>query len=270
MPKPPSSSAFRNLRTLIQRRFGIVIPSDREEQAHRELIATAARLDIESLNELYARADGHDRNVVQHILSAITITHTTFFREPVAYDSFRQEILPQLDEAEVRVWSAASSTGEELYSLAMIVADALGRDALPARWRFLGTDINPKVIEHAERATYTESQTARIPPSLKERYMERHGDGDYRVCAEIRDLCTFRTMNLVEVPLPVRGPFDVILCRNVLYYFTDQVQRAVLHSLHRATRDRGWLITSSSESIGHLNTPWARHSSVVHRRETLP
>lgn len=200
------------------------------------------------------------------VISAASTNHTYFFRETDILTRFRDDILPELAKRdEIRIWSAACSTGDEVFTIAMLIADALGESALQ-RTSILGTDISATVIERAEMGILHERQLAQVPEDMRRRYLSPIGAGKYALSQKIRNCCTFRRMNLKSVPYPFRNNFQIVFCRNVLYYFEAADQNAVLESIYSVTEPGGWLITSVTESIRDLQTPWQFLANGVHQK----
>jgi len=200
------------------------------------------------------------------VISAVAINHTYFFRETDILSRFRDDILPGLaGRDEIRIWSAACSTGEEVFTIAILIAEALGEETLK-RTTILGTDISSSVIDRAEEGVFFERQIAQVPEAMRSRYLIPAGAGKYLISDKIRACCTFRRMNLKAMPYPFRNSFQIVFCRNVLYYFEPADQTAVLDAIHGVTEPGGWLITSVTESIRDLQTPWTFVANGVHQK----
>ena len=199
-------------------------------------------------------------------MSAASTNHTYFFREPEVLESFTRLVLPAINQkGQMRIWSAACSTGDEAYTIAILTAQTLGADGL-ARLQILGTDISEPVVERAERAVYPARQFDQVDPIVLRTYFEPTGIEQFRVRDPIRRTCTFRRMNLKSRPWPFARTFHAVFCRNILYYFDRVDQRATLMAIHDATEPGGWLITSVTESIRDLDTPWQPVASGIYRR----
>jgi chemotaxis protein methyltransferase CheR len=224
-----------------------------------------------SLGSLDLLADEVERgtrdDVKAAVIHAASTNHTYFFREMDTLNVFRDRILPSLEtQPEIRIWSAAASTGDEAYTCAILAAEVMDLALASERVKILGTDISGPVIKTAESGTYRASSLEYVPNVTKSRYFEALTDGRYALIDEIMQMCTFRRMNLKTRPYPFQKRFDVVFCRNVLYYFQPGTQREVLASIYEATQPNGWLLTDVSFTLRDLGLPWVTVSSGVHRK----
>jgi chemotaxis protein methyltransferase CheR len=184
------------------------------------------------------------------VAEAMTINETSFFRDLKPFEMMREVILPRLIEQRVgerrlRLWSAASSTGQEAYSLAMLITEYF---PLLAGWdvKIIGTDISRQVIEYAQRARYRRLEVNRgLPARLLLKYMHRDGE-EWKVSPAIRSMCEFQCANLCGglVNLPM---FDLVLLRNVLLYFPQQDRSRLFHDVHRQMTPEGYLVLGNAE-----------------------
>jgi chemotaxis protein methyltransferase CheR len=192
--------------------------------------------------------DDGDREERQIAIDLITTNETFFFREPKHFDALRQNFLPAMAGRRLRVWSAACSSGEELYSLAMILAAELGLDGA---WDLLGSDISSRMLATARRGLYDMERAHHIPPDYLKRYCLR-GTGEYSgtllVDRLLRQRVQLSRVNLIE-PLPELGQFDVIFLRNVIIYFDAETKRRVVRAVADKLRPGGWLVVGHSESL---------------------
>lgn len=264
---PGSNLAFESIRDWLVVRCGIHYPDQKRDLLVQRLNRVQRAFAFSNLEELADCLVQRSVNEVElAVISAASTNHTYFFREPEILSEFRASILPKLAERdEIRIWSAACSTGDEVYTIAMLIAEALGEKALE-RTSILGTDISAPVVERAEIGVYTERQIAQVPAEMRDRYMKRAGLGQFKICDTIRERCTFRRMNLKSSPYPFRNSFQAVFCRNVLYYFDTADQVATLSAVHDVTEAGGWLITSVTESIRDLPTPWRSVANGMHRK----
>jgi len=170
------------------------------------------------------------------VAEAMTINETSFFRDGKPFDLLREKILPELIEKNsasrtLRIWSAANSTGQEAYSIAMLIAEHVKE---LANWdvKIVGTDISAQVIEYARRGRYRRLEVNRgLPARMLVKYLVRHDD-EWEIVAALRSMCDFRYANLCA-PLPELPIFDLVLLRNVLLYFPQQDRSCVFSDVHR-------------------------------------
>lgn len=153
------------------------------------------------------------------------------------------------------MWSAAASTGEEPYSMAMTVLDAIGEH--PVDFKILATDISTRVLQRCLMGEYPAASVEKIPMHLRSRFMEKRGDRlspTYTVSDELRKLLCVKRLNLSVAPFPMRGPLDVVFCRNVMIYFDKQVRIRLLNEIYRLLKPGGYLMVGHSESLMGLQT----------------
>lgn len=192
------------------------------------------------------RANPSERHA---FVNAITTNVTAFFREP-AHFRLLHAAARRKAEPGLSIWCAAASSGEEPYSMAITLAEALGDAA--ERCSVLATDINSDVIERARAAWYPSRVVANIGADLRERHFLADGDG-HRVRPETRKLVTFKTLNLVENTWALPGGFDVVFCRNVMIYFDRPTRAGIVSRMLRQLRPGGLLIVGHSESLAGLS-----------------
>jgi chemotaxis protein methyltransferase CheR len=184
------------------------------------------------------------------VAEAMTINETSFFRDGKPFDLLREKILPELiarnsATRKLRIWSAASSTGQEAYSIAILIAESFPQ---LAAWdvKIVGTDISAQVIEYARRGRYRRIEVNRgLPARMLVKYMVRHND-EWEIAPALRSMCDFRYANLCA-PLPELPVFDLVLLRNVLLYFPQQDRSCVFSDVHRQMAPGGYLLLGSAE-----------------------
>jgi chemotaxis protein methyltransferase CheR len=197
------------------------------------------------------KADPDGEEMVQ-LLDAISTNVTSFFREPAHFDRIAELFAGWLKQGQrrFRFWSAACSTGEEPYTLAMTLAEVLGGQDVDLK--ILATDISTKVLQKAADGAYPESKLTGIPAGLRGRYLERESAGGepiWRMKDSIRNRIVFKRFNLSTPPFPMQGPMDVVLCRNVMIYFDNQVRQGLINEIHRLLKPGGYLMVGHSESL---------------------
>lgn len=246
-----SDSEFAYVRKLIHEIAGISLADSKKMLVCSRLGKRLAHHGLSNFREYFQRiASGQLDNELQVAVDLLTTNETYFFREPRHFDFLRDRILPELKGRQIRVWSAACSSGEEPYSLAMLLADQLGDSG----WEVLASDLSSRVLERARRGHYSMERTQHIPkPYLRRFCLKGVGaqDGTLLVDRTLRRHVTFRQVNL-NGPLPSVGIFDVIFLRNVLIYFDLETKTRVVARLAKHLRPGGYLIVGHSESLSHL------------------
>ncbi len=253
--KATESSAF--FAELLKKYLGFTPAPDKGYLVKGRLTPVLHKYRIDTVDDLIKKLrESAAPDLLNDVLDAMTIGETYFFRDDSSFKDFHQTILPTLlkaagDRKNLRFWSAASSTGQEAYSLAMSLRDAPGYGK---EWRaeILGTDISGAAIEKASSATYTHFDLQRgISDALRKRYFTQVGDDAWQLSHDIRSMVTFRKMNLLE-PLDSGPLFDVILCRNVLIYFDKPTKEQVLNNLCQRLVPHGLLILARTDAITGL------------------
>ena len=188
---------------------------------------------------------------VDALYQDLLIHVTRFFREPESFDALKREILPRVLERRpdnIRIWVPGCSTGEEVYSVAILLLEALEERGANPSVQIFGTDVSEDAVEQARRGVYPESASADVGPERLRRFFSKL-EGKYRIAKHVRDLCVFARQDITRDP-----PFsnlDLVLCRNVLIYLGAPLQKKVLAIFHYALRPEGYLMLGSAESIGH-------------------
>ena len=267
MPEKAHHTAYESIRAWLASRCGIHYADEKRDLLIQRLSRVQRAFSYNNLDQLAHNLVTVPVSEVEiAVISAASTNHTYFFREIEILTNFRENILPLLkDRREIRIWSAACSTGDEAFTIAMIIADALGEDAL-RRTTILGTDISAPVIERAELGIVSDRQVDKVPDHLREKYLKPVGLDQYQIADVIRRPCTFRRMNLRTTPYPFQNQFQVVFSRNVLYYFDGRSQADTLSAIHAVTEPGGWLITSVTESIRDLESPWVSETNGIHRK----
>lgn len=249
---------FARLARLAHAEGGISLPEAKAQLVRARL---GRRLRVLGLCSYAAYADmveGAGEAAVrerEEMLSALTTNVTRFFRERHQFDMLRERVLPRLAARarageRVRLWSAGCSTGEEAYSLALTVLDLLP-EAATLDVRILASDLDRRVLGAGTAGVYSARATQSVPPNLRLRYFRQvTGDDDCRWSAgpALRELVHFRQLNLAR-PLPLKGSFDVIFCRNVVIYFDDATEAKVWAGLSERLSPGGWLFVGHSERV---------------------
>ena len=266
---------FTRLRRLIHEEAGITLAPWKRGLVRGRLARRLEELGLRTFAEYHARlVDDASRDELTHFINAMTTNKTEFFREPHHFDYVRDAWLPsrgpcrRRTDRRLRLWSAGCSTGEEPYTLAMTLLDAID---VTVGWdiRILATDIDTDVLAHAEQAVYATEQLTPVPSALVRRYFLR-GTGErsglVRVKPDVRALVTFRHLNVLDDPWPMHGRFDAIFCRNVLIYFDRATQQRVLSRLVHQLADGGMLFLGHSETVHGMVEGLTPAGATIYRR----
>lgn len=205
------------------------------------------------------------------LVNRLTTNYTFFMREADNFRYFRDTLVPHLaatvPDRDLRIWSASCSSGEEPYTLAMILSDYFGQNGLFWDTRILATDISSQVLEIAVKASYKEEQLKDLPPTWKLKYFEPASKGYRRLIPSIRQGVIFRKFNLMENYFPFKQKFHLILCRNVMIYFDDETRVRLINRFYDLTEPGGHLIIGLSESINRKETKYKFVMPAVYRKE---
>ncbi|CAQ88670.1 protein-glutamate O-methyltransferase CheR [Escherichia fergusonii] len=247
-----SDSQFRRICQLIYQRAGIVLADHKRDMVYNRLVRRLRVLGIADFGHYLSLLEADQNSPEwQAFINSLTTNLTAFFREghhfPVLAEHARRR------QGEYRVWSAAASTGEEPYSIAITLADTLG--LVPGRWRVFASDIDTDVLEKARNGIYRLEELKTLSPLQRQRYFLR-GTGPHqglvRVRQELVNFVDFSSLNLLDRQYAVPGPFDAIFCRNVMIYFDKTTQQEILRRFVPLLKPDGLLFAGHSENFSHL------------------
>ncbi|MFZ2269905.1 MAG: protein-glutamate O-methyltransferase CheR [Azonexus sp.] len=253
-PSPITHEEFTLFRRLIYKIAGISLSDTKQVLLVGRLARRLQLYEFTSFSEYYRMlASGQHPDEVQTMVDLLTTNETYFFREPKHFEFLRDEILARHSSpGTFRVWSAASSSGEEIYTLAMVLADSLGG----APWEVVGSDISTRVLEKAATGHYSLARTEGIPPGFLQKYCLkgiRTQAGTFKIIPELRKRTRFQQINLT-LPIPTGiGEFEVIFLRNVMIYFDAETKTKVVNHLLPRLKRGGHLVIGHSESLTGLN-----------------
>jgi len=259
--------SYERMRDWLHHRCGMIYPEKKKELLNHRMQKVCDRYGVADLEALVNRVEsGRDQDIEFVVMHAASTNHTYFFREPQVLNYFKDTILPNLPQEGGRIWSAATSRGDEAYTIAIMAAESRGIDWAQRKLSILGTDISEVVIAHAEAGIYGKSHIEQMQGTLLERYLKPVGMDQYQVHEELRQPCTFRRLNLKASPYPFQKAFHVVFCRNVLYYFDRAQQREIVEAIYDVTEPGGWLLTSVTETLRELSSRWMLIQSGVYRK----
>jgi chemotaxis protein methyltransferase CheR len=264
---PLATSEFNAISALVYRIAGINLQEGKEG-----LVKTRLARRVQALGLSFAQYVEHvqsesGRDELVSMIDALTTNKTSFFRESQHFDFLPRSVLPGLAAAggPLRFWSAGCSSGEEPYTLAMVLHEfdpALARRDL----RILATDISHRILERARSGVYEASQLTDLPRSFAGKYLQpTDRPGSVRVSDGLRQLVSFARLNLMD-PWPMKGPFQVIFCRNVMIYFDAPTQERLVRRFHDMLVPGGHLFVGHSESLTSLSHPFRYVQPAVYVR----
>jgi len=253
---------YRVLQESVYSQVGIVLDDNKQYLLEGRLSPLIMQLGLRSINELCGLLQRADSAEIGHMVAeAMTTNETYFFREPIHFDAIRTVLLPRLrverrDSRRLRFWSAASSSGQEAYSLAMLMLEDGFRD-----WNVhvLGTDFCSKVVARANAGLYQQLEVNRgLPATLLVKYFQRCGLS-WQIRDAVRAMVRFETIDLRN-SMRTLGPFDLVLCRNVMIYFDTATKRKIMMQIHNTMFRGGWLLLGSAETTIDLDGLFERRS----------
>jgi chemotaxis protein methyltransferase CheR len=244
---------YAYLSKLLNERSGLQLAGDKQYLIESRLLPVARQNNCGSIGDLVAKLKTFaEEPLRQRVTEAMTINESFFFRDKTPFDRFQDTVLPHMQQVRsaskrIRIWCAASSTGQEPYSLAMMFKQA--KDAF-AGWKIeiVATDISKEVLEKAKSGLYTQFEVQRgLPIQLLLKYFKQDGD-QWRIAQELRDMVQYRQHNLLD-DFASLGMFDVIFCRNVLIYFDSKTKQDVLTRIARSLVKDGQLLLGAAETV---------------------
>lgn len=260
-----TANQFEKLRKLVYDRAGIYFQDSKKYVLESRLSRRLEELEFDDFDQylVFLTTGPYQLDEFQEMFNRITINETSFFRNEPQLDVFEQRVLPELLEKRkatktLRLWSAACSSGEEPYTLAMILHRSLGIRLADWKIEILGTDISEKVLKVAQGGRYPHYAVKSTNPMVLNRYFKQE-DREYVLDPEIQSMVHFEKLNLKDTYAARRfGTFDVILCRNVMIYFDDAMKKSCVQMFHKQLSDDGTLMIGHSESLRNLDVAFTQ------------
>ena len=262
---------FRKLITFIKGRYGIDLSQKRQliiGRLSNTVVSMGYSTFTEYIEHILSQKNPQD---IELMLNKLTTNYTFFLRESAHFDYFRDTVLPYLEKTKrdhvLSIWSAGCSSGQEPYTLSMILKEYFGSKAGNWDTRVLATDISQNTLKAAASGIYDEESLSAIPSAWKQKYFKRTNEaGVYQVADVLKNNVIFRTFNLMD-PIRFKLKFDVIFCRNVMIYFDQQTKDALVQRFFNATVPGGYLFIGHSESLNKATTPYKYLMPSAYRKE---
>lgn len=244
---------LERIRELVYNRSGIKLDNSKESLIRSRIGKRMRMLGLSSHKEYLETVikDNNEEEIV-HLLDAISTNVTSFFRG-IDHFNFLSSLMKEWTsdgQRKFRIWSAACSSGEEPYSMAMTILDTASTSI---DIKILATDISTKVLQKAQDGIYEPEKVETIPKELKEKYLEKKiGESRnviYQIKRVLKDIIIFRRLNLSEIPFPMHGPLDVVFCRNVMIYFDSNTRQRLIKEIYRLLKPKGYLFVGHAESL---------------------
>ena len=243
---------FERIRKLIYERAGIALTPVKRDMVYSRLARRLRQTGIRSFSEYLALLEQGVPTELEAFTNSLTTNLTAFFREEHHFPALQTFLRPRLQQGSINIWCSASSTGEEAYSIAMSVAELCG--SIPSNVKILASDLDTHVLDKARQGLYALERLDKVPEPLARKYFIRGGsvpEGYAQVRPELQAMLVFRQINLLDSSWPMRGPFDVIFCRNVMIYFDKPTQHKILAKFVPLMLPDGLLFAGHSESFHH-------------------
>jgi chemotaxis protein methyltransferase CheR len=267
-----SSRQFDIISRLVYQVSGIDLHEGKEELVKARLIKRLRHLKIFGFDRyLKYLANDKSGSEIRAMVDILTTNKTNFFRESEHLDYLRDEIITGLGNDEIRLWSAGCSSGEEPYSIAITLCEAIP-DIGKCDIKILATDISDRMMEQARQGLYGEDTLKGMPPQLKRKYFQKAEAGighRYRVVPLLQSMVCFAKLNLMD-EWPMRGLFDVIFCRNVMIYFDKQTQEKLVKRFWSQLRAGGYLMVGHSESLTFMAHDYRYIKPAVYQKVKVP
>jgi len=267
-----SVDEFERFRTLIYAESGISLSDQKKSLLASRLSKRLRDLGLATFSDYYDHVmeDG-SREEFTRMLDLISTNKTDFFREPKHFEFLRERIIPELEDAKrIRIWSSACSTGEEPYTIAITLYEAV---RYPAQWDFqiLASDLSTRVLAKAASGAYDDERVRDVPADVVRRHFLRgkgESAGMVKVKPHLTAMIKFRRLNLMDETFPIKSPLDLIFCRNVMIYFDRPTQEKLVNKFHRYLKPGGYLFIGHSESLQWVDHPFKSLAPTIYRKET--
>jgi chemotaxis protein methyltransferase CheR len=267
-----SPESYKFLQDYVYRESGIVLEDDKHYLLQARLMPILKKDQLKSIDQVCERLRAGTGDLRQRVVEAMTTNETLFFRDPALFEALKTTIVPALVKARestrrLSFWSAASSSGQEAYSLAIMLLE-MGLPAQGWNIQIMGTDLSNHVLDRARQARYMQSEVNRgLPAPYLVRYFSKQGL-EWQLKDTIRSMVSYQRFDLRQNPSPL-GTFDIVFCRNVLIYFDLPTKKKILGGLRSVLRDDGCLLLGGAEAILDLDGGYARQvvgQASVYRR----
>ncbi|NOY13194.1 MAG: protein-glutamate O-methyltransferase CheR [Deltaproteobacteria bacterium] len=269
-----SDREFSDLRNLIHKRFGINLTEQKRSLLVGRLQKLMRNLNLSTFAQYYQYlTEDKTEKALSELVDLISTNHTYFNREKDHFDYFYEIALPtvveklkQENRKDLRIWCAGCSTGEEPYTLLMLMMEYFGSEYGSWNAGILATDISDRALSVARNGVYSADRVQQLPENLRRKYFTPAGPDEMAVIDKVKRECTFRRFNLMNNRFPFKKPFQMIFCRNVMIYFDQPTRDALVGRYHQCTEPGGYLFIGHSETLGRSQSRYQYIQPALYRR----
>ncbi|NQY63091.1 MAG: protein-glutamate O-methyltransferase CheR [Alteromonadaceae bacterium] len=257
MPRQLDDRSYQQFRIFLEQQCGIVLGANKQYLVISRLAPLMAKFDVGTLDELVTRTlSPIERQLRAAVIDAMTTNETLWFRDAYPYELLKNRILPEFaDQSTLKIWSAASSSGQEPYSIAMTLLEyqKMNPRKFSGGAQIIGTDISNTMLEHCKYGHYDSLALARgLSADRKRQFFEPADNGMYKIKDQVKNMVSFRPLNLLN-SYSLMGRFDIVFCRNVLIYFSPEIKAKIIAQIHGVLNKNGYLLLGASESLSGLS-----------------
>ena len=275
-----SDNDFSRVSRFIHKQYGIHLPPAKKTLLEGRLRKRMKQCAMDTFSDycdyLFTEQGMKEESI--YMIDAVTTNKTDFFREPYHFEFLTLKALPELTgkrnssfRNKIQAWSAACSTGEEPYTLAMVLSE-YASSCPGVDYSILATDISTKVLDIADTAVYSEANIAPVPHALRRKYLLQSRDPNkkiVKITPGIRSRVSFRRFNLMDSNVPIAEPLDIIFCRNVMIYFDFETQERLVRLFYERLSPGGYLFMGHAESISNMNVPLRYVAPTIYQKEKM-
>ncbi len=271
-----TDSDFKRLSEFIYRNYGIKMPNEKRTMLEGRLMKRLRANEIKSFAEYcdyVFSPEGMEKELIS-MINVVSTNKTDFFREPAHFEFLYETVLPEFHQKNkgepIKIWSSASSSGEEPYTIAMVISEFAKQHGSPFPYHIFGSDISSDILEKAQMGVYKDERISDVPLAYQKRYFMSNKDPQkklVRVVPELRKNTSFMRINLMDTTYPIGEKFHVIFCRNVLIYFDRPTQEAVINKLCNHLLPGGYFLLGHSESATGMQVPLVPLKPTIFRRK---
>ncbi|HNY16486.1 MAG TPA: protein-glutamate O-methyltransferase CheR [Treponemataceae bacterium] len=272
---PLSDREFSYITKLLFERFGIFLSDQKRVLVAGRLSKRLRELGLSTFTDYieYLSAD-KTGGELSELINRITTNHSFFFRERDHFDFLSKTVLPEIEEGgkakagglSVRIWSAGCATGEEVYSISMLLKEHYGQRLSAIDPGLLATDISLAALTEAKAGEYAEAKLRELPVNYRNSYFVKKDDATWAISEDIRSMVMFKRLNLMADSYPMKGLFDAVFCRNVMIYFNPESREKVVNAIYRYVKPGGYLFIGHSESLNRETCPFEYVRPAVYRK----